>query len=214
MHGNAPSVDTRGLLLPDPPSGAPGTAKTRRRKTTKRPAEPEPGSTEWWDRWSRRNHAPLRSDDHYDVWRCTACGAPLMYAKRSGHRGGPFQRTLDRRYGTATCWRVSEGGWRLVSDYPHGRGERVLVRHDSRPQSAQPEQDSSVRHLTGESPSSPASYGVAPGARRARFTRTISVGATVRVPCVEPRGSVLVIAPASTDTGPSSSKAMSPTQMS
>lgn len=217
MPENAPFVDGRSLLLPDLPSGASGTAKAKPKTTRARKPrnpEPPPGSDQWWDRWLSRNNVPLRSNGQYDIWRCTSCGAPLIYAKLPGGRhGGPSTRMLDRRYGIAACWRVSEGGWKTVSVAPHGRGEPVLVRHDSRPQSEQPEQDSSVRHLIGGSLwSSVPSYGVPPGARRARFTKTISVGATVRVPAVEPAGTFVVISPASTvidqpsspDTPPSS----------
>lgn len=204
-----PFVDGRSLLLPDLASGAPGTAKTRTRRAKTKKAEPKPGSTEWWDRWLTRNNMPLKSNGQYDIWRCTSCGAPMIHAKRSGRHGGPSHRMLDRRYGIAPCWRVSEGGWKNASVSPHGRGERVLVRHDSRPQSEQPTQDSSLRTLTGGSPMSVANYGKAPG-RVVYSTRNISVGATVRVPCVEPRGMSLVVSDASMDTVPLSSSATPP----
>ena len=118
---------------------------------------------------------------------------------------------LDRRYAIAFCWRVSEGGWQTASVSPHGRGERVLVRHDSRPQSEQPTQDSSLRTLTGGSLSSVANYGKAPK-RVVYSTRAISVGATVRVPCVEPEGMYLVVSPVLTEPDPLSSSATQPTR--
>lgn len=196
MGGNELSIDARSLLLPDLPSGAPGTAKKTRKAKPKKP-EPPAGSVEWWDRWLTRNMAPLRSNDKYDIWRCTSCGAPILYAKNSGRHGGPSHRMLDRRYGMTACWRVSEGGWKTASVAPHGRGASVLVRHDSRPQSEQPEQPSSATRHTGASPRSVASYGKVPG-RVVYSTKTTGVGATVRAPCVEPAGSVAIVSPAST----------------
>jgi hypothetical protein len=205
MPENEPSVDGRSLLLPDLPSGGPGTAKAKTKKPRQpRARGPKPGTEEWWARWLRQNYVPEKSNNEYDIWRCTSCGAPLIYARTAdGRHGGPSERMLDRRYGMTACWRVSEGGWPTSKASPHGRGERVLVRHDSRPQSEQPTQSSSLKRLTGGSPRSVANYGKVPGSK-VRFTRTISVGETVRVPCVEPRGAYVVIAPASTDIDPPS----------
>jgi hypothetical protein len=211
MPGNEPSVDASSLLLPDLPSGGPGTATAKTKARRPKPAGPKPGTDAWWDRWLTSNMLPLRSNDHYDIWRCTSCGAPLIHAKQSGKHGGPSHRMLDRRYGIMPCWRVSEGGWRTIESSPHGPGARVLVRHDSRPQSEQPTQSSSLAHLTGESPRSVANYGKVP--RRVVYsTRATSVGATVTVPCVEPKGSVLRVSDASMDTVPLSSSATLPTK--
>lgn len=153
-----------------------------------------------------RHDLPLRSNARYDIWRCTACQAPLIY-RRSGKHAGPAERGLDRRYAFGTCFRASEA-WPLVKDQPHARSERVIFRHDSRPQSSQPEQASSLASLPSSWKDPSRTYGTFPGhGSAARLPRNTTGARSVVVPLAEPRGGTLrVTALVSTGTGPSSSK--------
>ena len=108
----------------------------------------------------------IQSDEEFDLWLCTACGAPMIYAKPSGRHAGPSQRGIDRRYAWTACWRVAWLG-KPMKDWPHASGATQLFRHDSRPQSVQPVQDARLQDLPSSWKDSSATYGTFPDHRGA-----------------------------------------------
>ena len=219
---NEPSDDVSALLLPTRPSNASGTAKRKTRRTRK--PEPKRGTLEWWNRWIEKNWSwglvgqskgtgePVTSSNaRYDVWRCTACQAPLIFVRQSGRHAGPSIRLAqDPRYGYANCFRVAEC-WALIKEQPHREGDLTLFRHDSRPQSPQPEQASSLLDLPSSFKDPSRTYGTFPG-RNKRGPSNIEGALVVDVPTVEPKGGIVRIrALVSTEPAPSSSNEPSTT---